>query len=400
MVCSWLSRCIFGDADPDQDPLTKVSTPSSPNTPTAITMPQAVQPQQPEKFQQSEEPEEPCLSQESQNSQESQEAQESQESQETSGPLVLWKPPIDRLGDLPTELILVISEFLPITCVACLALTCRRMASIFDARTLASRLNKMATQIVVSRLDGEILGMSYCAVGQRLAQFTPHTLVPQHFCFHFHPVEKIKGPLHFQLGQSLFHLPWCAARLVTNYYTLGPEYGLPALVLNSTFDHQHEEYGVRWREIWEAKVIRGNLVLSCTHILSHRDLTGRALNSYLGSHAITACPHKKLRVSIWSLGHVQRYGRGCCWHCGTDWAISMLRRSGGRGWVAKTKIYHLLGTCRSPSDPKWKSMTSIFKSFRDVPGGTVSASWRGFSSAAALVPTVSRGRCTVPTFLP
>ncbi|KAH6652171.1 hypothetical protein BKA67DRAFT_573188 [Truncatella angustata] len=345
MVCTWLLRWALGRTAPNQARST-VSVSSNHDSPTAIsTTPEA------------------------------EESQEVQEIQETQAP---------SLGLLPTELILLIAELFTAADAICLALTCKRMYYILHVQDLARRLDANATEILLCRIEKDIVGVSYCVVGQKLAQFTTYTLLRQHLHFHRHMTTKSNGPLHINFGLSRFYFHWCTARLATNYQILGPQHGLPASLLTFTYDHQDKEHGVCWKEVWAAKVVHGELFISCIHTVFHGSADAGTLQTYLNTKGIAICRHLevgggrgyRVRVGLPTnlINNTGHYDIGWCRRCETDWETSV--ESTERGWTVTAKTYHGLGTCRSPHDPKWHAMASRYKPpFREVPRGAVKASW-------------------------
>ncbi|KAI0838802.1 hypothetical protein F5Y06DRAFT_303693 [Hypoxylon sp. FL0890] len=354
MVCTWISRWARGRSARTQAPST-VSVSSSHDSPTATPTSEPVEPQ---------------------------------EAQGTLDPQELQKPQAPSLVLLPTELVLLVSELLPTADAVCLGLTCKGMYYILNIPDLGRRLDVDVVEILLGRLESEITGVSYCCVGQRLARFTTCTLAKRYFIFHchFHTARKSRGPLDVNFGLSLFYLSWCAARTVTNYQIHGPQHGLPASSLASMYDHQDQEHGVYWKEAWTAKLIHGELLVSCTHTFFHESADAGKLQTYFNTNTIAVCRHlrlsaarhyqpnvKKLHISM--IGNTEQHDMGWCWKCETDWETSTEWTDTERGWTVTARTYHGLGTCRSPHDPKWQAMSSSFKRFRAVPGSAVKALW-------------------------
>ncbi|KAI1080744.1 hypothetical protein F5B20DRAFT_589117 [Whalleya microplaca] len=351
LVCTWISRWALRRNAPNQARST-VSVLSSHNSPTAISTSEVIEPQEP---------------------------------QVALDPQELQKPQAQSLGLLPTELILLVSELLPVVDAVCLALTCKRMCYILNIRELTRRLDAATTEALLCRLEKEITGVSYCPIDQMLARFTTCTMIRRRFKFHHHTVHKARGPLDVHFGYSLLYLPWCVARLVTNYQIRGPQHGLPASTLDVMYDHQYPEHGVCWREAWAAKVIHGELLMSCTHTIFQKGADTGNLQTYFNTNTIALCCHiavgRKVRYKVHvglpanMTGNIEHHDMGRCWRCETDWETSIEWTNTELGWTITARTYHGLGTCRSSHDPKWQAMAYKFKPFRALPVRAVKALW-------------------------
>lgn len=68
------------------------------------------------------------------------------------------------LRTLPTELVLLISEFLPPADALCLALICKRIYNIADISCLATRLGIDAIDTLLCRLERDTKEFTYCFI--------------------------------------------------------------------------------------------------------------------------------------------------------------------------------------------------------------------------------------------
>lgn len=291
-----------------------------------------------------------------------------------------------RLERLPVELILSVSELLPVVDAICLGLTCKRMYDISKARNLEPRLDEHGTETLLCRLERDVTGVSYCFPDQKLVRFEKDKSF-QSFC-HFHKFDKNRLPSPVvPYGKSVMFITYCKARLVTNYQILGPRHGLPTSCLNQTYDHLPRENGICWKEEFESKVINGELFVLYTHTLSHEHADASALKTDFRTKSIDLCPHlsagrrvpfqHNVRLREDLIGRTERYDEGWCRSCDTDWETFIQWTHPKRGWVVTIRTYQGLGTCRSPYEPKWQAISSISSEpYKEVPGGAVKASWR------------------------
>lgn len=349
MVCAWLSRWLPRRTAHRQIQ-SKVSVSSNYDSPFTISTPEIIKPQA---------------------------AQKILDSQE------LHKPQAPSLKLLPTELILLVSEFLSTADTVCLFLTCKRMWYISDGRDLAHCLDTDTTETLLCRLERDITGVSYCAVDQKLLRIKTYNWTKLHH--HIHSAKQHKGPADVHFGYSRFWLTWCTARLVTNYQILGPQYGIPASSLAHTYERPCYEQRICSKQVWVAKVIHGELFISCTYTYFPVNADASTLRAYFETHTTDICKHTEIGAGIgyWTLvglpthmiGNTQHHYMGCCWTCETDWETFIERTDTKRGWMVRVQTYHALGTCRSSSDPKWRVMTNRSGPMRETPRGAVKASW-------------------------
>lgn len=318
----------------------------------------------------------------------SHEAQDSQEATAILNPQKLRKLQPASLGLLPSELVLLISELLPTADAVCFALTCKRVCFISNIRYLVRRLDSDATESLLCRLERETTGVSYCIVDQKLARFTTYRTIGLQL--HFHKAWRTRVPPSVHFRWSLFLLPYCTARLATNHQVLGPHNGLPASSLARTYDHKLREHGVYWKEAWEAKLIHGELFLSCSHEFMHERADAGELQTYFSTRSIGICshiafggarvdlPHVGLPINM--IGNTEHHDTGWCQKCETDWETSIEWTDPEHGWTVTARTYHGLGACRSPYDQKWQAISRESKAYRGLPPGAVKASWERFEN--------------------
>lgn len=296
------------------------------------------------------------------------------------------------LTTLPTELVLLISEPLPLADALCLALTCKRMCNIANISRLATRLDGNATDTLLCRLERDNADLSYCFRGQRLqpAELAPHKSIRPYSHFHLHkatnPETILERVPSFRVG--LFGLDYCTARIVTNHQLLGPRHGVPASSLATTRNHLRSwAKEICDNEVWAADIIHGELFLSCTHTIFHKEANAGALQDYWNSTwgTIQLCAHE----DIWGTrspgipqdvkGNTKHHWQisGWCKRCETDWEVKIWWADTEQGWTVTLRTYFRLGACRSPQDQKWQAMSNIGnrQGYRELPRGGVKELW-------------------------
>lgn len=310
-------------------------------------------------------------------------ASETEESEDEPGDEA--QPP--GLGLLPAELILLVSEALPPADAICLALTCKRMCHPSNIRHLARRLGPDATDTLLYRLERDTAGVSYCFVDQKLVRF------PGRDCLYSHSSEgrRTRWPANAHRGYSQFQLRYCRARLVTNYQVLGPDHGLPPSALAAEYNHplRQREHGVCWNEVWAAKLIRGELFVSCTHTFTQEGPGAGDFRAFFSTEDVGICHHAEVSsrwpryqasagLPIDMIGNTEHHGTGSCQGCETDWETSIEWKGPQQGWTATARVWYALGACRSPYDLKWQANNDSSKPYRGMPVGAVKATWEQF----------------------
>lgn len=292
------------------------------------------------------------------------------------------------LTTLPTELVLLISELLPLADTLCLALTCKRMCNIADIGSVI-QLNTNVTDTLLCRLERDTAEFTYCFADQKLrhTDFRPNKPVWSYL--HLHKTVNLERVPFFSIG--LFPLGYCTARLVTNHQILGPRHGIPASYLACTRIYWPAcAEGICESEVWAANMIHGELFLSCIHTIFHIGANAGALQHFFNAHAtrLQICTHKDvgghrgIGLPKDAIGNTEHQSSGWCQKCETDWEVNTRWADMERGWMATVRTYHGLGACRSPQDQKWQAMciNRIGKAYREVPGGGVKELWEEHAS--------------------
>lgn len=303
---------------------------------------------------------------------------DSRESQETGPP---------SLATLPTELVLLISELLPVEDALCLALTCKRTHEIaHNYRIFGTRLDQVATDTLLCRLERDTTRFTCCFIHQKLrpAQFLPKKPLTSYL--HFHRTVNLERVPYFRI--NLFMLEYCTARIVTNHQLLGPRHGVPASYLARIFNYRPPwADGICENQVWAANMIHGELFLCCIHTIFHEEADTDALKHFCNAQAllrsIQICTHtdvggrRGIGLPKDMMGITKHPFSGSCQKCETDWEFSIGWAGTERGWTVTVRTYHGLGACRSPQDPKWRAM-SVNRNggvYREVPGGGVKELW-------------------------
>lgn len=289
------------------------------------------------------------------------------------------------LRTLPTELVLLISELLPVEDALCLALTCKRMLKIaHNYRIFGTRLDKDATNTLLCRLEMDNPKFTYCFMDQelklvrtlygKLLECQPHS----------HKDKSLESFLYIE--SSMFLLSYCTARMVTNHQLLGPPHGVPASSLACTYDRQLLLWdGVYWSEEWAANTIHGELFLARIDTFLHKEANAGALRQYFNAENIGICNYmgigggrasrELIRLPRNAIGNTNHHDSGWCRKCETDWEVSIELADAERGWMVTVRTYHGLGACRSPNDWKWRAMHVRSNWHREVPRGAVKELW-------------------------
>lgn len=287
------------------------------------------------------------------------------------------------LTTLPTELVLLISELLPLADTLCLALTCKRMCNIADIGSVIQH-DTNVTDTLLCRLERDTTEFTYCFTNQKLqpTHFPPNK--PVWYYLHFHKTVNLERVPYFSIGQ--FELEYCTARIVTNHQLLGPRHGIPASYLACVRNYQPLwGEGICENEVWAADMIHGELFLSCIHTIFHEEANAGALQHFFIAHAtsIQICAHmdvgghRGIALPKDAIGNTEHQFSGWCRKCETDWEVNTRWADTERGWTATVRTYHGLGACRSPQDQKWQAMCINRKgiTYRETPGGGIKELW-------------------------
>ncbi|KAI1485428.1 hypothetical protein F5X96DRAFT_660045 [Biscogniauxia mediterranea] len=302
-----------------------------------------------------------------------------------------------QLLQLPNEIILLISDSLPMEDAVCAALTCKRLFFlIFSRKVKLMRLQPSAKGMLLCRLEKDIIGVFYCHFNQKLMRFDSNGKSKAFTLWLIKSSQLRDGECAsaaVKFISSAFMLCYYRARLVTNYQLLGPQHGIPPSSLSyvtPTFVIMPYLEHVCRKEAWAAKLIGDELFLSATHKLFYDQVHAKALQSYLTSKSFYICKH--MSVGLYyrkgdniNLPAIDRnsatdsnyYSTGSCRFCSTDWDAAIEWIGARHGWMVTITTYHDLGSCRSPFDRKWQAMARSHRRFayRDAPSGIVKHKW-------------------------
>jgi hypothetical protein len=161
---------------------------------------------------------------------------------------------------------------------------------------------------------------------------------------------------------------------------------------------------VVFKQTWESRIIDDELYLHTNITIYHtKDDTWALRRSLLSDHTMLVCLHlePKELSSKWSYlyaipelyrtphsgGHFTAVSGDVrsCPQCFTDYQMRIQKEGIGRyrrkRWVIRIERWHLLGSCRSPSDNKWNTFVTRGASpqarFRHFGPGTVRHAWNG-----------------------
>ncbi|KAI1408437.1 hypothetical protein F5Y13DRAFT_109259 [Hypoxylon sp. FL1857] len=321
-------------------------------------------------------------------------------------PKVEPKGNVFKLLQLPVELVLIISEFLPQEDEVCLALTCTSLLCLLgDAKTM--QLEPSAKETLLCRLEPEVPGVVYCHFCRKLVPFNGdapagidglrlNRLSPTQFA-------NCACSSMVSFSGSSFKLPYYLARLATNYQLFGPEHGIPLSYLSYEYQHPYHTYvplalQLPWSKIMvsrtetaTAKLIDNELFISCTYKLFHEEADANALHRYIITTPFYICKH----ITVGALRRNTEYDvdlptmtnsrptdsrhqkTGSCHFCTTDWDTLVEWVDSKCGWVITVTTYHELGHCRSPYDRIWQDIARppLRLGYRDAPRGAIKERW-------------------------
>ena len=316
------------------------------------------------------------------------------------------------LLQLPVELLLEISDWLPSASAVALALTC---TSLFGPIFPRNRLQGVQLEDLLRLLERDLSKqLFFCQPCQTLHHFSPYWRPGYQ--------DKFNAPCKPKVTmRDTFYVHFHLARLAINKHLLGG--GLSLEQLAGSFNVSACRGS--WKINFTARVIQDELFLSVSHTLS---LTGmgadnrRALQRRdhgICHHLTTHPPRTRLNVSTWSSsgmiyrqrvqgGHfyakpqrimipelgpedsqsLREYQdvQGSCYTCLTDYSITTRRRGfndvdeptkvGGfvfnpymhteptkESWDIVIIAYHQLGPCRSQFDWKWLTYATQLPTF-------------------------------------
>ncbi|KAI1355713.1 hypothetical protein F5Y01DRAFT_310594 [Xylaria sp. FL0043] len=304
------------------------------------------------------------------------------------------KQEASRLMQLPVEMILHISKYLPASDLACFALSCKPVFVILDdLACFRVRLRREVIEkgIFLSRLEGSVMGLVYSPRPDRLVRFDRDGKVffmVRNEGRTFYSLSEEPQPYYYWpcTNATFYHsdaISYEQTRLIRNHRLFGPQYGIPPSALSYEKKIQErklflaeQECQTRSEDSRTLRWIDGELFLSRTSticlegpksrwarssaliawlslardILCHHCPLGSAVSQCTepgdGCDVITEIHENNLRGSPSCI-------LGCCKFCETDWEISV-SMDGSTGLVARVRTWHNLGSCSYPMDWKWQ----------------------------------------------
>ncbi|KAI0969363.1 hypothetical protein F4678DRAFT_473973 [Xylaria arbuscula] len=333
--------------------------------------------------------------------------------------------PAGSLLNTPVKVFLLISDRLSPDALAALSLTCKPFYLILKERIQLNSADRNTLLLLLEKDLGDKL--YYCHFCSRLHPFSPSwTPVDsylrarkiQNCCYECCPVLgqafSLSKPYHYGIG---YH----HARLVMNRHLFGAPRGLP-------LDHLHRRFVElsprSWTQDWSARIVDNELFLRAIHVFYGQDsvCSGAAIgheDHFICPHIMTAMP---LGYKVYFIDEIPelkdhhdhrlipcRDILRSCPRCLTDYQITIERAEGcerplrttptihqkawvsdgnpheaphAAGWQITIVTYHQVGSCRSPQDWKWKTLTfglPLLKSPRSegsYPSGAVIRKWQ------------------------
>ncbi|KAI1282529.1 hypothetical protein F5Y07DRAFT_242397 [Xylaria sp. FL0933] len=308
------------------------------------------------------------------------------------------KQEASHLMQLPVEMILHISKYLPASDLACFALSCKPVFTILDdLECFRVRMRREVKEkgIFLSRLEGSVMGLVYSPIAERLVNFDRDGkvfLMVRNSGRTFYSLSEVPRPFYYWscTDATFYHseaIRYEQTRLMRNYQLFGPQYGIPPSALSYEKRVQErklflaeQECQTRSEDSRTLRWIDGELFLSrtsticlegpeprgarssalidlltrATDILCRHCPPGSAVSLYTGLgdgfDVITDIHENNLRGSpSCSLGR--------CKFCESDWEISV-SMDGSTGVVARVRTWHNLGSCSYPLDSKWERIVS------------------------------------------
>ncbi|KAI0852687.1 hypothetical protein F5Y00DRAFT_227341 [Daldinia vernicosa] len=292
---------------------------------------------------------------------------------------------VSYLMNLPVEIIHLISEHLPNADAVCFALTCKATFSILHKNGM--QLDSQAKEILLVRLEKEVLGLIYSPFLNKLLPFDNNGKIP------FNPFYEYDGEFSYFYpmirGNIWSVVNYEQTRLVRNYRLFGPGHGVPL-----SFFSYNEKERIRSIRFMQnrcetytessriAKWVGEALFLSCTRTvylnkLGKRQVDITALQDFI--RKIYACGRlcHHCMVDDWHGGSLYYnpiyadfpqihtklsensayQSTGSCRFCKTDWDVSIAWNDSMSGLVITYITYHDLGTCSFPFDTTWQMIT-------------------------------------------
>jgi hypothetical protein len=259
---------------------------------------------------------------------------------------------------LPIDLVLLISDsFLDPVSVRTLSLTCKDLSNVIGTNSLPvlEDVDRKAFLLLLEKDPTIGRPLYYCHCCVRL-HYVGRTFQDLNMCGYVRPVHCRAADL--RLGGTGPYIRYTHARLVMNQHFYGAPCGLPLSTFNKTYCFTNKQL-LRWEQVWSARVIDDKLFLSAIRfegtraalcVLLHQQ-EYRICRHLKATELSLACPH-----SSDSKGLRQCCDRvGACDLCTTDYTTTVEKKMeyGREEWIVSINAFHDLGSCRSPSDPKW-----------------------------------------------
>lgn len=320
--------------------------------------------------------------------------------------------------NLPIDVVLLVVDHLRQTpeSIHILALTCKSLRKLLNSSAPALSPRARDSLLIILEKDPGIGSRAYfCPICRALHNFSPtwgpltheHKLCnPQieysHRCY---------ADVRFPLRLGTYGLGYHHARLVMNRHLHGVPCGLPLRNLDAVAIPG--QMVPLWKQTWSAKIIDNELFLCAVHTINSSGISDTVLRSLIDrayhyhichhidpSHQVAAL--ERTTVSSGGTGELFSECRnvlGSCYICLTDHCTTIERRRRQRNvltgafarnqavgwdWAITIVAYHQLGSCRSPTDWKWGTITGSvqikvgdWRINRPYPPGSVRAKWLG-----------------------
>lgn len=277
-----------------------------------------------------------------------------------------------RLLQLPVELILSITDFLPAEDAAVLSLTCKCLFQTLSSQLLHS-LAAAPREELLLRLERD-LGAShfYCSYCSKL-----HCFLSLPGCRELRMPESDRCTgMVFQPSNYQYWLPYYHGRLVMNRHFYGAPSGLPletlsAVVLGLCADYHWRRGAPWWTAEFTGAIIQDELVLHAKHVLESTSLNALWVHVEEQYHCIChhletynwtmyrSCQQKTRKDSSHRSAQAVQYGSGSCSECPTDYTVEVTKTEAQDRTSHKITVYsyHLMGSFRSHHDRNWRGMT-------------------------------------------
>ncbi|KAK2052880.1 hypothetical protein LY76DRAFT_305349 [Colletotrichum caudatum] len=292
--------------------------------------------------------------------------------------LVPWQRSTLRL---PPEIMLMVISYLSPEAVLSLALTCRSLyCSYFPESPILNTHSKDALLTLLERDVPKLLYCPECAIlhpWRRIRRCVVLSGVRTGLSCRYNGFHSPS-----RLGEMTYH----HARLIMNRHLYGNAHGFPVGILN---EGKRQFYGgdvcADHMYTWRARIIDNELFLHIHETVYHPEGDMFKLERWLYyAEEGRICKHRmawdpprsnsRLNVGLDAelelndghcnsvplpafLADMQRNTTLSCPLCPTDAEITTNWHGGRKKWSVEMKTWRQFGTCRSPSDPMWESLT-------------------------------------------